>query len=137
ELARKMVTEWGMSDRIGLIHLSTRDEHIFLGKEIATGKEHSEKMQELVDEEVKRIVDEQYQRAKEILFKNLDLLHLLSEEVLNKETLDGAEIDQIIENYRKRIEANNVLTKRNGDLELNSIETPDGSQLFENTDKKA
>ncbi|MCS6962252.1 MAG: ATP-dependent zinc metalloprotease FtsH [Deltaproteobacteria bacterium] len=104
EIARRMVTEWGMSDKVGLIHLSNKDEHIFLGKELAMPREHSEKMQQLVDEEVAAILTEQYSRAKKILKEHLDILHALSEEVLKKETLDGGEIDEIITKHSKQDE---------------------------------
>ncbi len=107
EIARKMVTEWGMSDKVGLLNCSRNEEHIFLGREIATGIELSEKTQELIDLEVKKIIDTQYNRAKEIILENKKILDALADAVLSQETLDGAEIDQII-NKVKELAANDL-----------------------------
>lgn len=96
ELARKMVTEWGMSERVGPIHLSNREEHIFLGKEMVHGREFSDQTARIIDEETKRIVTENYRRARQLLKDNIDKLKRLSEALLEKETLEAAEIDQII-----------------------------------------
>ena len=96
ELARKMVTEWGMSEKVGPIHLSSRDEHVFLGREMANGREFSDQTARVIDEETKRIVTENYRRARQILKDNIDKLKALSDALFEKETLDGADIDQLI-----------------------------------------
>jgi len=96
DLARKMVTEWGMSEKLGPLTFGKKDEHIFLGKEIARHKDYSEKTAIDIDEEVKRIVLEAYVISKKILTENYDLLDALAKGLLEKETLDGDEIDALI-----------------------------------------
>ncbi len=97
ELARKMVTEWGMSEKLGPLTFGKKDEHIFLGKEIARHKDYSEKTAIEIDEEVKRIVIEAYNTSKKLLAENIDLLETLAKKLLEKETLEGSEIDAIIQ----------------------------------------
>jgi cell division protease FtsH len=97
ELARKMVTEWGMSDKLGPLTFGKKDEHIFLGKEIARHKDYSEKTAIDIDEEIKRIVIEAYDTSKKLVTENLDLLEALAKNLLEKETLEGAEIDALIQ----------------------------------------
>ncbi len=96
DLARKMVTEWGMSEKLGPLTFGKKDEHIFLGKEIAKHKDYSEKTAIDIDEEVKRIVLEAYAISKKILAEHYDLLDALAKALLEKETLDGEEIDTLI-----------------------------------------
>jgi len=97
DLARKMVTEWGMSEKLGPLTFGKKDEHIFLGKEIARHKDYSEKTAIDIDEEVKRIVIEAYDTSKNLVTENLDLLDKLAKSLLEKETMDGAEIDALIQ----------------------------------------
>ncbi len=106
ELARKMITEWGMSDKLGPLTFGKRDEQIFLGREIAKHKDYSEKTAEEIDEEVKRIVIETYNEAKKLLEENYDLLVALSNALLEKETMDGSEIDKLIEEARGTVVQN-------------------------------
>jgi cell division protease FtsH len=102
ELARKMVTQWGMSERLGPLTFGKREEQIFLGKELAKHKDYSEKTAEEIDEEVKRIVIEQYEYAKDLIRKNRKLLDALVNLLLEKETIDGAEIDRLIESFKEK-----------------------------------
>jgi cell division protease FtsH len=102
ELARKMVTQWGMSERLGPLTFGKREEQIFLGKELAKHKDYSEKTAEEIDEEVKRIVIEQYEYAKDLIRKNRKLLDALVNLLLEKETIDGAEIDRLIEGFKEK-----------------------------------
>ncbi len=97
ELARKMVTEWGMSEKLGPLTFGKKDEHIFLGKEIARHKDYSEKTAIDIDEAIKKIVIEAYDTSKKLVTENLDLLEALAKSLLEKETLDGAEIDALIQ----------------------------------------
>ncbi len=99
ELARKMVTEWGMSDRLGPLTFGKKDEQIFLGREIARHKDYSEKTAVEIDEEVKRIVIEAYNNAINLLTENRNLLEIFARKLLEKETLDGPEIDEIIREF--------------------------------------
>ena len=96
-LARKMVCEWGMSDVLGPLTYGKREEHLFLGREIAKHKDYSEKTAEEIDLEIKRIVTKAYNDAKELLKKNFDILDNLAKKLLEKETLDSEEIDKIIQ----------------------------------------
>jgi len=100
DLARRMVTEWGMSERLGPLTFGKKDEQIFLGREIAKHKDYSEKIAEEIDEEVRRIVIEAYEGSRKLLTENYDLLDALARALLEKETLDAPEIDRLIEGLR-------------------------------------
>ncbi|MEW6162616.1 MAG: ATP-dependent zinc metalloprotease FtsH [Nitrospirota bacterium] len=102
ELARKMVTEWGMSEKLGPLTFGKKDEQIFLGREIARHKDYSEKTAIDIDEEVKRIVIEAYDTSKKLLSENQELLDALAKGLLEKETMDGAEIDTLIQEVESK-----------------------------------
>jgi cell division protease FtsH len=93
DLARKMVCEWGMSEKLGPLHFGKREEMVFLGRDFAEQKDYSEQTAIEIDAEVRRIVSQNYDRAKKVVVDNLDKLKLLAEALLEYETLDGAEID--------------------------------------------
>lgn len=97
ELARKMVCEWGMSDRLGPLTFGKKNEEIFLGREIATHRDYSEETARLIDAEVRRIVEEAEQRACTILRNNLNVLHKLAKVLLEREVIDGNEIQNIVQ----------------------------------------
>jgi cell division protease FtsH len=97
DLARKMVTEWGMSDKLGPLTFGKKDEQIFLGREIAKHKDYSEKTAEDIDDEVKRIVIEAYENARNLLTEHSDLLEIFARALLEKETMDGPEIEALIQ----------------------------------------
>ena len=99
ELARKMVTEWGMSEKLGPLTFGKKDEQIFLGREIAQHKDYSEKTAVDIDEEVKRIVFDAYATAKTLLRDKFSLLDTFARKLLEKETMDGAEIDEMIQEF--------------------------------------
>ncbi|MEE8251220.1 MAG: ATP-dependent zinc metalloprotease FtsH [Gemmatimonadales bacterium] len=96
-MARRMVTEFGMSDVIGPVAVGEPEQQIFLGREFAQRREISERTAETVDEEVKRIIDQAYQRASEILKKNLDLLDRMAAILLERETLGREEVELLKE----------------------------------------
>jgi len=96
EMARKMVCEWGMSDRLGPLTFGKNEEHIFLGREVARAKDYSEETALLIDSEIKRIVMECASRAKQILEENIEKLHTLARALLERETLDGEEIARLL-----------------------------------------
>ena len=102
QLARKMVTEWGMSEKLGPVTFGKKEEHIFLGKEIGRPRDHSERIAELIDEEIRNIIHEQEQRIEKLLREHLPVLHEIAEKLLEKETLTGEEIRKILEEYRKQ-----------------------------------
>ncbi len=96
DLARKMVCEWGMSDKLGPLTFGKKDEEIFLGREIATRRDFSEQVALEIDQEVKRLVLENYERTKQMLTQHMATLKRLAEALLEKEVLDAPEIDAIV-----------------------------------------
>ncbi|MGH7236282.1 MAG: ATP-dependent zinc metalloprotease FtsH [Nitrospiraceae bacterium] len=96
DLARKMVCEWGMSEKLGPLTFGKKDEEIFLGREIATRRDFSEQVAIEIDHEVKRLVTENYDRATRMLTEHMGVLKALAEALLEKEVLDAPEIDQIV-----------------------------------------
>jgi len=96
ELARKMVCEWGMSEKLGPMAFGQREEQIFLGREITQHRDYSEETARLIDAEIRAIVTQSYEKAKEIIQNNMDTLHRLANTLLEKEVLDGNQIDRII-----------------------------------------
>jgi len=96
EIARKMVCEWGMSDKIGPLACGQKEEQIFLGREFSRHRDYSEETARLIDDEVRKIVTQSYEKAKNILNGNMATLHRLANTLLEKEVLDGSQIDQII-----------------------------------------
>ena len=95
-MARKMVTEWGMSEKLGFLHYGSDQEEVFLGHSVAQSKNMSDATAALVDAEVRRIVDESYQRAEQCLKDNIDDLHTLAKALLEYETLSGDEIKALM-----------------------------------------
>ena len=100
ELARKMVTAWGMSDKLGPLSYSKGEEQIFLGREIAQHRDYSEETARKIDQEVTAFIDKSYLQAKKVLEENLDILHKLAEELLEKETVKGIELDELIQTMK-------------------------------------
>ncbi len=98
-IARKMVMSWGMSDKLGTISFGKRDEAIFLGKEISSQKDYSEKTAELIDDEVEKIIMTSYKEAKQILEDNRLLLDKTAEALLEKETIETAELKVLVKEY--------------------------------------
>jgi cell division protease FtsH len=96
DMARKMVCEWGMSDRMGPLTFGKGEEHIFLGREVARPKDFSEETAVLIDSEIKRIVVESATRARHMIESNLEKLHALARALLERESLDGEEIARIL-----------------------------------------
>jgi cell division protease FtsH len=108
ELARKMVCEWGMSEKLGPLAFGKKDQQIFLGREIAQHKDYSESTAKEIDAEIKRIVMDSYNRSKELLTSHREELDRLAEALLEHESLSGDEIDRVIRGekiVRKKPEA--------------------------------
>jgi len=95
EIARRMVCEWGMSKKLGPV-IFRHNENVFLGRDLVQMREHSEVTTREIDEEIKRILEEAEKRAIEILTKNIDKLHKLANTLLEKETLQSEEIDELL-----------------------------------------
>lgn len=96
DIARKMVCEWGMSERMGPMTFGKKGQEIFLGRDFTQTQDYSENTAMEIDAEVKRIVIENYNRTKKLLEDNLEFLHKIAKKLLEKETLDGAELDALI-----------------------------------------
>ncbi len=96
EMARKMVCEWGMSDKMGPLTFGKSEEHIFLGREMSRAKDYSEDTAILIDSEIKRIVTDCAGRARQMIETNLEKLHTLARALLERESLDGAEIARLL-----------------------------------------
>jgi cell division protease FtsH len=96
ELARRMVCEWGMSDELGPMTLGRKEEEIFLGRDFAQVRDYSDQTAVEIDAEVRRILKQTYHRARQLLDDNMDLLHKMAELLLERESLDGAAIDELL-----------------------------------------
>jgi cell division protease FtsH len=96
EMARAMVCEWGMSDKLGPLTFGKKEEQIFLGREIAQRSDYSEDTAIRIDQEVKRIVTENYDRAMDVLQANRTRLERMADELLAREVLDGEQVRRII-----------------------------------------
>jgi cell division protease FtsH len=92
-LARRMVTQFGMSDRVGAMSVGDREQEIFLGREFGHRREVSERTAEMVDDEVKRMIDEAYEKARVILSENRELLDRMAMALLDRETIDREDVD--------------------------------------------
>ncbi|CAG1772128.1 cell division protease FtsH [uncultured bacterium] len=96
KIARKMVCEWGMSERLGPLHYGNKEEEVFLGKEMHKNRDYSEKTAVEIDEEVRNLITSAMTRAEDILRENIEMLHKLSLELLEREILDAEEIDKLM-----------------------------------------
>jgi cell division protease FtsH len=99
DLAHRMVCEWGMSEKLGPMTFGKKEEEIFLGRDFTQKVDYSESTAIEIDAEIRRIIQESYQRAKDLLKKNLGLLHKIAETLLEKEVLDGPEIDALVREF--------------------------------------
>ncbi|MGA7883988.1 MAG: ATP-dependent zinc metalloprotease FtsH [Terrimicrobiaceae bacterium] len=95
-LARKMVCEWGMSDALGMVEYGEHEDYVFLARDMTRSRDYSESTAMEIDREVRRLVDEAYNRAKEIILENRDKLEVIAKALLEYETLDAAQIKEII-----------------------------------------
>jgi cell division protease FtsH len=96
DLARKMICEWGMSEKLGPMTFGKKEEQIFLGRDFTQTQEYSETTAVEIDNELRRIILEGYHRAKKLLKENIAILHRMAEALLERESLDASEIDAII-----------------------------------------
>ncbi len=102
KLARKMVTQWGMSDKMGSMTYGEPQEHVFMGRDFGQTKDYSEQVAYELDVEVKKIIDDKYKLAKEILTNNMDILKELAMSLLENETVNSEEFDEIVEKVKSR-----------------------------------
>ncbi|MEM6914934.1 MAG: hypothetical protein AAF491_00105, partial [Verrucomicrobiota bacterium] len=97
EIARKMVCNWGMSDRLGMIEYGEGQGEVFLARDIATPRNYSEATAQTIDDEVKKLTDEAYEEATRLLKEHRDKLEAIAQALLVYETLDGVHIQEIME----------------------------------------
>ena len=100
DMARKMVTAWGMSEKLGNMAYGKNQENVFMGRDFGHQRDYSEQVAYEIDQEIKRIVDERYELAKRLLSENRDMLERISKELLEKETIDEKEFEQIMETVK-------------------------------------
>jgi cell division protease FtsH len=99
-IARKMVCEWGMSERLGMVEYGEHEDYVFLGRDIARSRAYSEATAQEIDREVKRLCDDAYQRAMKHLTQRKEILIAIAKALLEYETLDGSQVREIINNGR-------------------------------------
>ena len=102
KLARNMVSQWGMSEKMGNMTYGQPNEHVFMGRDFGQTKDYSEQVAYELDKEVKRIIDEKYELAKQILTENRDILDELAMSLLEHESINAEEFDEIIEKVKER-----------------------------------
>ncbi|MBW2598210.1 MAG: ATP-dependent zinc metalloprotease FtsH, partial [Deltaproteobacteria bacterium] len=96
DIAQKMIRNWGMSEELSPLSFAKDDEHVFLGREIAQHRDYSEETARKIDQEINNLIKKAYNRAKKTLNENLDILHALADRLLEKETVMGKELDELI-----------------------------------------
>jgi cell division protease FtsH len=99
DLARRMVCEWGMSEKLGPMTFGKKEEEIFLGRDFTQKVDYSENTAIEIDAEVRRIIQDSYHKAKDLLKTNIAILHKVAESLLEREVLDGSEIDAIVREF--------------------------------------
>jgi cell division protease FtsH len=95
-MARRMVCEWGMSEKLGMVEYGDHEDYVFLGRDISRARDYSEATAEEIDHEVRRLLDEAYRKAKDTLTANRDKLDVIAKALLEYETLDGSQIKEIV-----------------------------------------
>ena len=110
DLAQKMIRVWGMSEKLGPLSYSKEEEQIFLGREISQHRDYSENTAQMIDEEINQLIGNAYEKATAVLNENIDILHKLAESLLEKETVMGAELDELINTMRPGIDLPSVTT---------------------------
>ncbi|MCL4156017.1 UNVERIFIED_CONTAM: hypothetical protein GTU68_053232 [Idotea baltica] len=137
QIARRMVTEWGMSDKVGAIHYSAKEGNQFLGRDMGGGsREHSESTQVEIDNEVKRILRESEELAHKIIEENMDTLHSLAKALLEKETLDSAQIEKVMNGEELEAEVEKKDEKANSEDKVEEEKTEKESLKKEETSKE-
>ena len=110
DLAQKMIRVWGMSEKLGPLSYSKEEEQIFLGREISQHRDYSEETAKKIDDEINALIGNAYEKASAVLKENIDILHKLAESLLEKETVLGAELDELITSMRPGIELPSLAT---------------------------
>ncbi|MDD2841645.1 MAG: ATP-dependent zinc metalloprotease FtsH [Tolumonas sp.] len=105
ELARKMVTQWGMSERLGPMLYAEEDGEVFLGRSMAKAKHMSDDTARIIDTEIKQIINRNYDRSKQLLMENMDVLHAMKDALMKYETIDAHQIDDLMLRREVRLPA--------------------------------
>ena len=113
QIARKMVTEWGMSDLLGPMTFGKKNEEVFLGREIQSSRDYSEVTARMIDEEISRIVRDSQRLADEILRKDIEILHRMAKELLKYETIDSKDLDKILKGEKLTRPLNGISVAKN------------------------
>ncbi len=124
EIARKMVCEYGMSENLGPLAFGKKEEEIFLGREIAQHRDYSEETARKIDQEVNNLISENYHKTHKLVTDHLSTLNKLAKALLERETLDAPEIEQIIGNKRKRGGTSRATGKKKSDSPRNQTKKP-------------
>ncbi len=103
EIARNMVTKWGLSERLGPLTYGEEDEEVFLGRSVTQHKAVSDETAHIIDEEVRAVIDRNYQRSKEILTENINILHQMAKALIKFETIDSGQIDDLMAHKAVRL----------------------------------
>lgn len=114
-LARQMICEYGMSPEVGPMTFGHRQDQVFLGRDIGRDKDYSEEVAAKIDKEIRKFIDEAYQKTESLLNENMDKLHLIADALIERETLEGEEIDQLMK-YGK------ILSKEENTSEIGTPE---------------
>ena len=123
QIARRMVCEWGMSSSIGTITVGETGQEVFIGREWVQNKNYSEETAQLVDEEVKKLIDEAYSRCHKLLSDNIDALHRIAKALLERETISGEDVDLLI----KGEELPPLQTDKKDDQKPSDNKAPEGT----------
>jgi cell division protease FtsH len=99
-IARRMVCEWGMSEKMGMVEYGDHEDYVFLGRDISRARDYSEATAEQIDQEVRKLLDDAYQTAKRTLTAQRDKLEVIAKALLEYETLDGSQMKEIVEHGR-------------------------------------
>ena len=102
ELARNMVTKWGLSERLGPLTYAEEDSEVFLGRSVTQHKHISDDTAYIIDEEVRAVIDRNYSRSESLLKERMDILHLMAESLIKYETIESAQIDDIMEGKKPK-----------------------------------
>jgi len=102
EIARSMVTKWGLSERLGPLTYSEEEEEVFLGHSVAKHKSVSDETAHIIDEETRLLIDRNYERARQVLTENMEKLHLMADALIKYETIDLAQINDIMDGRTPR-----------------------------------
>ena len=113
ELVRKMITEYGMSDELGPLTFGRKQEQVFLGRDISRDRNYSEAVAYSIDKEARRIIDTCYKEAEQLLKDNMEALHLIAHTLMEKETIDAEEFEELLKQCGVEIKNKGFLDEKN------------------------